>query len=94
MPRLQTDSLVLEDDIWKGPSNTNYVDIVMTDDALRSQMSSQRNKYYSAKPYDFPRMYGTNNDIRVQTTNPISSYAMYQSEAFAQRYSGTNKQEE
>lgn len=78
---------MLEDDIWKGPSNTNYVDIVMTDDALRSQMTSRSGKYYSDKPFDFPRLYGVNDDIRVMETNPISSYALYQSEAFAQRYS-------
>jgi hypothetical protein len=87
MPRLQTDGLVLEDDIWKGPGNTNYVDIVMTDDSLRSQTTSRSGKYYTAQPFDFPRLYGVEKEIRVMDTNPISSYAMYQSEAFAQRYS-------
>lgn len=87
MPRLQTDGLVLEEDIWKGPSNTNYVDIVMTDDTLRPQTTSRMNKYYAAQPYDFPKLYEVNNDIRVMETNPVSSYAMYQSQAFAQRYS-------
>lgn len=87
MPRLQTDGLMLEEDIWKGPSNTNYVDIIMTDDKLRSQTTSQSNKYYAAKPFDFPRLYQVEKEIRVMETNPISSYAVDQSRAFAQRYS-------
>jgi hypothetical protein len=86
MPRIQTDGLVLEEDIWKGPSNTNYVDIVMTDDTLRPQTTSRMNKYYTAKPYEFPRLYEVENDIRVMQTNPVSTYALYQSQAFAQRY--------
>jgi hypothetical protein len=87
MPRLQTDGLVLEEDVWKGPSNTNYVDIVMTDDALRSQTTSRSGKYYSAQPFDFPRLYEVNDDIRVMETVPVSTYALDQSRSFAQRYS-------
>lgn len=87
MPRIQTDSLMLEDDIWQGPVNTNYVDIVMTDDKLRSQTTSQFNKYYTASPYDFPNLYEVDGkDIRFQTQDPVSTYAMYQSMSFAQRY--------
>ena len=87
MPRLQTDGLVLEDDVWKGPSNTNYVDIVMTDDALRSQTTSRAVKYYTEKPFDFPNLYGVEKEIRVRPAEPVSTYALYQSQAFAQRYS-------
>jgi len=86
MPRIQTDSLMLEDDIWPGPVNTNYVDIIMTDDKLRSQTTSQFNKYYTAAPYEFPKLYEVNDDIRFQTRDPMSTYAVYQSMAFAQRY--------
>ena len=87
MPRIQTDGLMLEDDIWQGPANTNYVDIVMTDDKLRSQTTSRQNKYYTATPYDFPTLYEVDGkDIRVRPQEPISTYAMYQSVSFAQRY--------
>ena len=78
---------MLEEDVWKGPSNTNYVDIVMTDDSLRSQTTSRSGKYYSAQPYDFPRLYEVNDDIRVRPAEPVSTYALDQSRSFAQRYS-------
>lgn len=86
MPRLQTGELVLEDGIWVGPKNTNYVDMVMVDDALRSQSTTQHNKYTAMKPYDFPKLYSVENDIRVQLNDPVSTYAMYQTDSFAQRY--------
>jgi hypothetical protein len=86
MPRLQTGDLVLEDGIWVGPKNTNYVDMVMVDDALRSQTTTQHNKYTDMKPYDFPKLYNVENDIRVQLNDPVSTYAMYQTDSFAQRY--------
>lgn len=86
MPRLQTDALVLEDGIWKGPTNTNYVDMIMTDDALRSQTTSRSNKYYSAEPYEFPTLYEVNEPVRVNLYDPISTYAIDQSRSFAQRY--------
>jgi hypothetical protein len=86
MPRLQTGELVLEDGIWVGPKNTNYVDMVMVDDALRSQTTTQHNKYVDMKPYDFPKLYNVENDIRVQLNDPVSTYAMYQTDSFAQRY--------
>lgn len=86
MPRLQTGELVLEDGVWIGPKNTNYVDMIMTDDALRSQTTSQHNKYTTMKPYDFPKLYNVENDIRVQLNDPVSTYAMYQTDSFAQRY--------
>jgi hypothetical protein len=88
MPRLQTDGVVLEDGIWKGPSNTNYVDMIMTDDALRSQTSSRSNKYWTAEKFDFPTLYEVNEPVRVQLNDPISTYAMYQSQSYAQRYGG------
>ena len=83
---LQTGGYMLEDDIWQGPVNTNYVDIVMTDDKLRPQMTSQSNKYWTAHAYDFPRLYGVDEPVRVRTWDPISTYALYQSHSFAQRY--------
>jgi len=86
MPRLQTGDIVLEDGVWIGPKNTNYVDMIMTDDALRSQTTSQHNKYTTMKPYDFPKLYNVENDIRVQLNDPVSTYAMYQTDSFAQRY--------
>ena len=86
MPRLQTGDLVLEDGIWVGPKNTNYVDMVMVDDALRSQTTTQHNKYTNMNPYDFPKLYNVENDIRVQLNDPVSTYAMYQTDSFAQRY--------
>ena len=86
MSRLQTDGLVLEDGIWKGPTNTNYVDMIMTDDALRSQTTSRNNKYWAAEPFDFPRLYEVNEPVRFQATDPVSTYAMYQSQSYAQRY--------
>lgn len=86
MPRLQTNELVLQDDIWIGPKNTNYTDIIMTDDALRPQTTSRHNKYSDMKPYDFPTLYEMDPEIRVQLQDPISTYAVYQSQSFAQRY--------
>ena len=86
MPRLQTGELMLEDGIWVGPKNTNYVDMVMVDDALRSQTTTQHNKYVTMKQYDFPKLYNVENDIRVQLNDPVSTYAMYQTDSFAQRY--------
>jgi hypothetical protein len=38
------------------------------------------------KPYDFPKLYNVENDIRVQLNDPVSTYAMYQTDSFAQRY--------
>jgi hypothetical protein len=86
MPRLQTGDILLEDGVWIGPKNTNYVDMIMTDDALRSQSTSRNNSYTTMKPYDFPKMYNVENDIRVQLNDPVSTYAMYQTDSFAQRY--------
>ena len=86
MPRLQTDALVLEDGIWKGPTNTNYVDMIMTDDALRSQTTSRNNKYWTGKPFEFPVLYEVNEPVRVNLHDPISTYAIDQSRSFAQRY--------
>lgn len=89
MPRLQTDSLILEDGIWVGPKNTNYVDMVMVSDALREQSTSRSNKYWTMKPFDFPTLYGVDGgDIRYMTFDPISTYAVDQSRSFAQRYGG------
>jgi hypothetical protein len=88
MPRLQTDSLILEEGVWIGPKNTNYVDMIMTDDALRSQTSSRNNKYWTAQPFDFPTLYGVDEPVRYMTFDPISTYAVDQSRAFAQRYGG------
>ena len=86
MPRLQTGDLVLEEGVWIGPKNTNYVDMVMTDDSLRSQSTSRHNKYYDAKPFEFPLLYGVEKEIRVQLDDPVSTYAMYQTDSYAQRY--------
>lgn len=88
MPQLQTSELVLEENVWFGPKNTNYTDIVMTDDALRPQTTSRNNKYWTGKPFDFPTLYEVEPEIRVQLNDPVSTYAMYQTDAFAQRYGG------
>lgn len=86
MPRLQTGDLVLEDGVFIGPKNTNYVDMIMVSDALRAQSTLQHDKYTTMKPYDFPKLYNVENDIRVQLNDPVSTYAMYQTDSFAQRY--------
>ena len=83
---LGTSDLMLEDGVWIGPKNTNYVDMVMIDDALRSQTTSRNNKYWTAKPFEFPTLYEVEPEIRVQLKDPVSTYALYQSESFAQRY--------
>lgn len=86
MPRLQTGDIVLGDGVWIGPRNTNYVEMIMTDDSLRSQSTSRHNKYYDAKPFEFPMLYEVENNIRVQLDDPVSTYAMYQTDSYAQRY--------
>lgn len=83
---LGTSDLVLENGIWLGPKNTNYVDIVMLDDALRSQTTSRSNQYWTAQKFDFPKLYNVEPEVRVQLADPVSTYALYQSESFAQRY--------
>lgn len=83
---LQTGDLVLEDGIWIGPKNTNYVDMIMVDDGLRSQTTSRNNKYWTAQRFDFPHLYEVEPEVRVQLQDPVSTYAMYQSASFAQRY--------
>lgn len=86
---LNTDDIILEDGIWVGPKNTNYVDMVMVDDALRSQSTSRNNKYWTMKRFDFPILYEVDPKIRVQLEDPVSTYAIYQSQSFAQRYGMT-----
>jgi len=86
---LNTGDIVLEDGIWVGPKNTNYVDMVMVDDALRSQSTSRNNNYWTMKRFDFPILYEVDPKIRVQLEDPVSTYAMYQSQSFAQRYGMT-----
>ena len=54
---LQPGLLMVEEGMYYGPKNTNYEVMVMTDDALRSQMTTRNNKYYADKPYDFPDLY-------------------------------------
>jgi hypothetical protein len=61
--------------------------MIMTDDALRSQTSSRNNNYWTAQPFDFPRLYEVNEPVRVQLQDPVSTYVMYQSQSYAQRYS-------
>lgn len=84
---LQPGLLMIENGMYYGPKNTNYVDIVMTDDALRSQTTSRSNKYYADKPYDFPNLYIEKPENRVQSWDPTSTYAMYQGMSFEKRYS-------
>jgi len=88
---LQPGLLMVEDGMYFGPKNTNYVDIVMTDDALRSQTTSRNNKYYADKPYDFPELYIEKPENRFLPWDPASTYSMYQSMSYAKRYP-TDKQ--
>lgn len=88
---LQPGLHTLEDGVYYGPKNTNYVDIVMTDDALRSQTTSRNNKYYADRPYDFPNLYIENPENKVMSWDPTSTYSMYQSLSYAKRYP-TDKQ--
>jgi len=76
----------VEDGVWMGPKNTNYVDIVMTDDALRPQTTSRNNKYYADKPYDFPHLEIENPENRFLRWDPASTFAIYQSMSYAKRY--------
>jgi hypothetical protein len=76
----------IEEDVYFGPKNTNYVDIVMTDDALRSQTTSRNNKYYADQSYDFPRLEIENPENRFLRWDPASTYAIYQSMSYAKRY--------
>jgi len=77
----------LEEGVYYGPKNTNYLDIVMTDDILRSQTTSRNNKTYADKPYDFPRLEIQNPKNRFIGWDPISTFSMYQTESYAKRYS-------
>lgn len=88
---LQPGLLMVEEGMYYGPKNTNYVDIIMTDDALRSQTTSRNNKYYADKPYDFPELYIEKPENRFLPWDPTSTYAMYQSMSYAKRYP-TDKQ--
>ena len=83
---LQPGLLMVEDGIFYGPKNTNYVDLVMTDDALRSQMTSRNNKYYADKPYDFPSMEIKDPVNKFLPWDPVSTFAIYQSMSYAKRY--------
>jgi hypothetical protein len=88
---LQPGLLMVEEGMYFGPKNTNYEIMVMTDDALRSQMTTRNNKYYADKPYDFPDLYIVKPVNKFLTWDPTSTYAMYQSESYAKRYP-TDKQ--
>lgn len=89
MPQhLQPGLHTLEDGVYLGPANVNYVDMVMTDDALRSQVTTRNNKYYSEKPYDFPALTIEKPENRFMSWDPSSTYAMYQSMSYAKRYPG------
>ena len=88
---LQPGLLMVEEGMYFGPRNTNYEVMVMTDDALRSQMTTRNNKYYADKPYDFPDLYIDKPVNKFLTWDPTSTYAMYQSESYAKRYP-TDKQ--
>jgi len=89
---LQPGLIMLEEGVYYGPKNTNYTDIIMTDDALRSQTTSRNNKYYADHAYDFPNLYLKNPQNRFLDWDPTSTYSMYQSMSYAKRYP-TDKQQ-
>lgn len=83
---LQPGLLTLEEGIYYGPKNTNYVDIIMTDDILRPQTTSRNNNYYADKPYDFPHLEIKDPVNKFLPWDPTSTYSMYQSMSYAKRY--------
>ena len=83
---MQPGLIMVEEGVYYGPRNTNYEVMVMTDDALRSQMTSRNNKYYADKPYDFPHLEIQNPENRYLTWDPASTFAIYQSMSYAKRY--------
>ena len=82
MPLLQPGLRMVQE---RGPLVPLLTEIVATDDVLRPQMTSRFNRYWTEKPFDFPRQYGLEPG-RVWTKDPVTTRGDLQNILFGKRY--------
>lgn len=85
MPRLDAAPIILQPNVHMGPATVVLEDLADTGSALREQTTTAWKKGWSEQTYDFPNSYVTL-PLRVQTWDPISTYADDQNNRFVQRY--------
>lgn len=85
MPRLDSSPHVLQPDVFQGPATVVLADLADTGSKLREVTTSAWKKGWTEKGYDFPNTYVTIPQ-RVQSWNPVSTYADDQNTRFGQRY--------
>jgi hypothetical protein len=69
----------------RGPLVPLLTEIVATDDILRPQMTSRFNRYWTEKPFDFPKQYDMP-ETRVWSKDPMTTRGDLQNILFAKRY--------
>jgi hypothetical protein len=82
MPLLQPGLRMVQE---RGPLIPLLTEIVATDDILRPQMTSRFNRYWTEKPFDFPKMYSMP-ETRVWTKDPVTTRGDLQNILFGKRY--------
>lgn len=85
MPTLNAAPVVLQPEVWMGPATVVLKDLADASSALRERSTTGWTKGWTEQPYDFPNTY-VDLPLRVQTADPMSTYAMDQNDRFTQRY--------